>query len=105
MNTYKEVKDYLGKKTDRPAGNNTRAVDNGDGSVGITLRGHQIVTFYQDDRVVARHCGWRTNTTKDRLNKFIPSRFTVYQEDFSWFLWDRQNDVTVPFLSSNELRS
>ena len=31
-------------------------------------------------------CGYRTKTTKERINRYIPSGFRVYQKDFTWYV-------------------
>lgn len=41
--------------------------------------------------------GHYTQSTKRNMNKIIPDRFTVYQEDFKWYVHDRLEDETIPF--------
>lgn len=31
-------------------------------------------------------CGYKTSTTKQRINQYLPKGFRVYQEDFDWYL-------------------
>jgi hypothetical protein len=70
-----------GKETVR-LGNNTylkKWID----AVSVRLHATDIVTFWVDGRVTLYTGGWRTVTTKDRINKFITGR--VYQKNHEWF--------------------
>ena len=84
--TYKEaVKMVKGKSSasKRKIGNNTRAEILPDGSVAIILHATPVVTIHPDDSATIRSGGWRTSTTKDRINKYSPIR--IYQKNFEWF--------------------
>jgi len=78
----------LGKRnrSQRKIGNNTYAYIQTDGSVAIELHGTNVVVIYPDDSVMLNSGGWRTSTTKDRINKYSPVR--VYQKNYEWFLSD-----------------
>jgi hypothetical protein len=58
------------------------------GCFTITLHGNQIVHIMPvgDDNIrwTLNSCGWRTPTTKERMNDYIP--FSVYQTDFKWHI-------------------
>ena len=45
--------------------------------ISITKYGHQL-----------SHCGWKSITTKQRLNQFTP--YTIYQKDWEWFVTTSQ---------------
>ena len=65
----------------------------------ITVKFHDsdICEIYQDNTVILFSCGYKTVTTKDRLNKFIPSPFRVYQETGLWFVWNYKTQEKYPF--------
>ena len=46
-------------------------------------------------------CGWETNTTKSRLNALLDllpnKKFKIFQKDFKWFIWVREEDKNYPF--------
>lgn len=88
MTHAEATKMVLGKRnrSERKIGNNTYAYIQADGSVAIELHGTNVVVIYPDDSVMLNSGGWRTSTTKDRINKYSPVR--VYQKDFEWFLSD-----------------
>lgn len=73
-------------RTRRKVGNNTYATIEYDNSVSIELHGTKVVVFYPNGLVKLNSGGWRTSTTKDRINKYSPVR--VYQEKYQWFLSD-----------------
>lgn len=57
-------------------------------ATNFTIRYHStdILTFHPDGRVVFNTGGWRTSTTKQRLNRFGPQGVSIYQRDFEWFI-------------------
>jgi hypothetical protein len=86
MNHSEAVSMVRGKtnKDTRKVGNNTYAYIQADGSVAIELHGTNVVVIYPDDSVMLNSGGWRTHTTKKRINQY--SSVKVYQEKYEWFL-------------------
>jgi hypothetical protein len=87
--TYAEAVSMVHGKTnrkERKIGNNTYAEIEYDDSVSIRLHGTAVVRFYPNGLVKLNSGGWRTSTTKDRINKYSP--VSVYQKNFEWFLRD-----------------
>lgn len=72
-----------GKNKSKRIGNNTLEIIYSDGSKAIRLHDTNVVTF-KKDKIILDSGGWRTNTTKARINQYSP--FTVYQKDFDWFV-------------------
>tara|TARA_Y100001973_G_C5209218_1_gene344282 strand:+ start:23058 stop:23576 length:519 start_codon:yes stop_codon:yes gene_type:complete len=52
----------------------------------IKLHGHSIVEFRPNGEVMLDSCGWRTRTTKDRMNRALPDGQRVYQSQHEWFI-------------------
>jgi len=88
MNYIDAVKMVKGKSfaSRRKIGNNTYAIIHPDGSVTIRLHATDVVTIYPDDAVKVNSGGWRTSTTKDRINKYSPVK--VYQKNHQWYFDD-----------------
>lgn len=87
--TYLEAVKMVKGKTSassRKIGNNTRAEILPDGSVAIILHATPVVTIHPNDSATLRSGGWRTSTTKNRINKYSPVK--VYQRNHEWFLED-----------------
>lgn len=63
----------------------------------FALRYHwtDVVTAYQDGRVVLTSGGWRTSTTKERINRYLPVGYVLYQQKKTW--WLSTPDGTVEF--------
>jgi hypothetical protein len=51
------------------------------------LHGNCIATLKNNELYIS-HCGWRSNTTKERLNGILSAFYirTIYQKDFNWYL-------------------
>lgn len=45
-----------------------------------------VVTELPDGSFKIDSCGYRTSTTKERINRYLPSGYYLYQEDYEWFL-------------------
>tara|TARA_R110002012_G_scaffold9443_1_gene43436 strand:+ start:1699 stop:2118 length:420 start_codon:yes stop_codon:yes gene_type:complete len=85
------------KTKGKPIGNNTRLhfYDAGVGhenSYDIRLHGNIIMHIYRD-RIVPLDGGWRTVTTKARLNEHLPQGFYVFQKNWEWFIQDMNTNA------------
>jgi hypothetical protein len=78
-------------------------------SIYVKLHGHEIATFYPAiDTFVLRDCGWRTATTKSRmnalLNAFCPGS-TISARNFEWYcngeLWEGDHTFSVVVAEDN----
>ena len=56
----------------------------------VYLHGHHIASYTDDGQLYINHQGWRTRTTKSRLNALIQfvlgGTSGIYQHQFNWFL-------------------
>lgn len=92
IKSYDDAVRFLGNKSDRLAGHNTRVIRRDDGVIYVRYHESPVVEFYPRELVdsgpvtVLNACGWRTYTTKERLNAFCPEGFYVYQERGNWYL-------------------
>ena len=85
--THAEATELVLGKTNRmqrKVANNTTARIKPDGSVAFMLYSTDVVTIYDDDSVTLRHGGHKTDTTKERINRFSP--FYVRQENWEWYV-------------------
>jgi len=75
-----------------------------DGSIVVLYYYHQhcIMAEYSD-RVVLDSCGWMTYTTKERLRLYLPARYSIYQENRVWKIYDRGTGETIEFFDGLEL--
>lgn len=48
------------------------------------LHGH-LIAKTENGSLFLNHCGWDTNTTKDRLNGLLHPSARIYQKSFVWY--------------------
>jgi len=86
---YKQLEHYLSKgrnKDNRPIANNTRVIRRSPTSIAIKLHDTDVLTFFEDESIQLFTGGWKTVTTKDRINRFLPTGFGyVHSERFVWY--------------------
>jgi len=88
IKSYQDAKEYLQGKKSRPYAHNTRitidSLDLGHEVITVTYHDNPIVNFYPDGVASFSSCGWKTPTTKERINWFLPDGFSLYQEKSVW---------------------
>lgn len=93
--TYDEAVTLLAKARDRAAGkpvaNNTRLFDRGD-HIAMRLHNTDIVMYRPDGAIVLDSGGWRTVTTKQRMNEALPGGVYLFQHKREWFIHERGNE-------------
>ena len=68
-----------------------------EGEYGIRHHNTIIVRYLPDNDVVLDTGGWLSLTTKERLNQFIPLRYSIYQRNFEWFVLDSMAGRTFEY--------
>lgn len=77
-----QLKKRASKKLDR----NTYAQRREDGGVDIRLYDTIIASYAQDGTITLNSGGWRTATTKSRIDNYIPNCFRLMQENSIWYV-------------------
>lgn len=80
--SYKRAAEILAGRDKVKLGNNTW-LETFHLGIAVRLHNTRIVVFYEDGRILLHTGGYRTVTTKDRINQFITGR--VYQKAHQWF--------------------
>jgi hypothetical protein len=94
--TFADFDRFLGSKDSRKVSHNTYAERQADGSIGIRLHSTVILTFHSDETMTLNSGGWRTVTTKDRLNSILPAPLGVSSDHGVWTVSRRgDNPSTV----------
>jgi hypothetical protein len=83
VTTFAEAAAFLGNRATRRLANNTWLRRDGADCV-LTLHGNPIITYHPGGGVTLRSGGWRSVTTKRRLNQFAPVQ--VWQRRREWFV-------------------
>lgn len=90
----------LGDKEFLKIGNNTYLVRETQGAVAIQLHNTHIVTFHADGRIVLNSGGYRSVTTRQRMNAVTEQSIYVAQRRFEWFIempGAHGGNLVVPF--------
>jgi hypothetical protein len=106
LNSYKEAREYLDKgknrknTIERPIENNTRIIQIDDGTIGIKLHDTFVIKYYSNvlsgikvhegDTIQLNSGGWKTVTTRDRINRFCPlnvwsEKNVMYVSALNWY--------------------
>lgn len=93
---YQEAVDLLNSARKRGNGNkklanNTYLVRIDEHEVAIKLHETNILTFYDNGDIKLNSGTWRTPTTKERMNKYLPE-MRVIQEHGLWYVGKDWND-------------
>ena len=88
--SFNEWDEILGTRNSRKVANNTYAERIGADTIGIRLHNTYIVEYHRDRSIIINDGGYRTVTTKARINDFIPTTWRVFQQDWEWYVTGRQ---------------
>jgi len=83
---YNEASEHLGNRLTCKIDHNTYLSRVFMGRVSVLFYGHPIIFYWHNGEIDVSSCGYRSCTTKDRLNKFLPPGFSVYQRKHQWYL-------------------
>lgn len=50
------------------------------------------IVIKKEGTYILNNGGWETSTTKERINRYIPSGYYVRQKDFTWYLETPDNE-------------
>lgn len=81
----------------RKLANNTYLERRAENAIAVRLHSTDILTYHADDSVTLNSGGWRTVTTKARMNDYIGHGLRISQERGQWYIWDyaQRKDVAV----------
>lgn len=90
ITSYAKAMEILGNRSRVNLANNTSLVQLAHGLVAVYLHDTPILTImdYPDGiaRLNVRSGGYRTVTTKQRLNKLLSGVAYIYQKNFVWYI-------------------
>lgn len=96
---YQEAVNFLNGKESKsvPSVRGTKIVKKDNGQVSMYYHNTPVVTWSQD-KVTLNSGGYRTVTTKARINQgLIGYKAYVYQHKHLWYLHCQDDNVTIPF--------
>lgn len=86
LKDWKSARKALGEKDEKNIGNNTKLVRMPNNDIAVTLHGHRVVRYRKGGVTQVSSAGYRTTTTKDRINRYTPASVSVVQRDYEWYL-------------------
>ena len=92
MKSYQEALEKLGKRSSRKLENNTYLIHYHEAKphyIGVRLHNTDVVKYYPDGRIILNSGGWKTPTTKDRINKYAP--VNVWTNKGIWYIGQSWN--------------
>lgn len=95
LKDWKSARKALGKKEEKNIGNNTYLVRMPNNDIAVTLHGSRVVRYRKGGATQVSSAGYKTSTTKDRINRYTPSNVSVVQRDYEWYL--KKNGSKQPF--------
>ena len=86
MLTYDQAMDILrtARTPAKKLGNNTYLRRVSDTTIAVVLHTTEVVRIHDDGTYTLNSGGWRTVTTKDRLNAYSPA--SVSQRNHDWYV-------------------
>ena len=84
--TYAEADSILGRKDSRKIAHNTYLERLDAETIGVRLHRTYVVRFNVNGTLSLDSGGWQTVTTKERMNRYLPAGFRLYQQDYQWFV-------------------
>ena len=81
----------------RIVANNTFQYTTQEGDTVYRLHNTDIITYHADgERITLNTGGWKTPTTKDRMNKYLPAGHHIWQEEGIWYLHTPEWTIVFP---------
>lgn len=95
----------LGDRTRLKVANNTRLIRiYGGDAIAIRLWATDVVTYYRDGRIILNSGGYKTVTTKRRMNDWTPPSIMLYQENWDWYVvTHREYDIRFPYFDEMDV--
>ena len=86
MTTKSEAFNGEAPQSSRKINNNTFSYNDGSSQKVIRLHNTDIMHFQDNGSIMLDSGGWRTVTTKARMNEYLPSYYQVYQKNYTWYV-------------------
>jgi hypothetical protein len=91
----KQQKQEQGIISSKKVKNNTRLTIYANGDKVLRLHSTDIITWI-GNKIILNSGGWRTTTTKSRMNEFLPKDIKIFQKEGDWYV-EYKGDYVVRF--------
>jgi hypothetical protein len=79
LDNFEAARELLGNRARRKLENNTYLLRLGPHVWVIRLHSTNVVTYFDDGRIILNNGGWDTKVTRDRMSSYSPARITRYR--------------------------
>lgn len=86
VTSFDDAADQLGGRDRITLCSNTRLICRGEHLIVVEYHETDIVQHLSNGEVYLNSGGWRTSTTKQRMNRCLPEGFYVYQKRGVWWV-------------------
>lgn len=102
---FNQAETFLSRKSVRTVKGkrSTQVVRLSSDEIALRYHGTSVVTWHRNGDVVLRTNGFRTVTTKARINAAAPCR--LWQTNFQWFVGQSSRIEPVPFYEGMVVRA
>jgi hypothetical protein len=100
VNRQKLQKD-LGIISSKLISKSCRVINYINGNKTIKLYATDILQF-KGNKIILNSGGYKTTTTKARINQFLPENIRIYQKNYKWFI--DNNGKILDFIDGKELK-
>lgn len=106
MMTYQKLQEKIKNRETKKLANNTYIVREGD-SLAVRLHSTNILSFSPDNTITINSGGWKTVTTKSRINEYLGNP-SISQDRGLWYWWTSGNQSTwkeqrIPFTDGDQI--
>lgn len=84
--SYKDARTLLGDADQRTVDRNTILLPMPNGSIGLKFHRTVVLEYHADGTTIMDAAGFRTSTTKERMNQALPAGFSIFQRKNVWNL-------------------
>jgi hypothetical protein len=86
LSDFEDAERFLAGRTSRTLCLNTVVERDGNDTVNVRFHQTVIVQYHRDGGATLWNGSWKSRTTKARINKLLPTGWTLLQTAFEWFL-------------------
>jgi hypothetical protein len=98
--SYREAKAFLGNRNSRNIkGKRSTCVEYSGENIEIVYHRTAVVTFRPNEDMILNDGGWRSVTTKARINDALKGYAYLYQKNFTWYLSECDGARVRPFVN------
>lgn len=92
-----------GDKNSKKIANNTYLKRYDDGTIAVRLHQTDIIQYKPNGDIILNSGGWRTVTTKARMNEYLPRPYGVLQEKGVWYVQITPNGWNKDLVYNDEM--